>query len=610
MNRGDLRRALGRPGVAVSSLREQRERDRSARGTLERARLRQAGIFVVIVLVLATLFARVAYWQIAQHATLEARADAEHLRALSVPAGRGTILDASGRVLAVSVTEDTVIADPDVIRGVDALDATVTTLSGLIGVPAAEVRRQVAVPGAYVRLDDANGHTLLLTPEQTSAVNDAIAAGHLPGIALIPQVRRIYPSGALASQVLGFVRPSDNTGQYGIEQQYQGQLGGKPGRIYTAVDAQGNPLATGPRRQEPAVPGVDLTLTLDATVQYWVEQGLAQTVAQTRADGGTVIVMDPHTGAILAMASLPAFDPNAYAQAPLSSFDNPAVSAAYDPGSVMKAMTMAMGIDAGVISPGTVFNDPGEVTVDGVHLHNWDYRAHGSITMTQVLQYSANTGAVWVARRVGRDSFNHYLTAFGFGSRTGVNLPGESGGLLPKTQSAGDAQLEMAENAFGESIGVTPLQMVAAYGALANGGVLMRPYIVTSATADDGQGATTTYGPHEVRRVVSGDTARTVTQMLTDSAYLSEAEMDQVHGYTIAAKTGTSTPDAANPQRTFASVIGYAPASNPRFVLLVKLNHPQTDIFGGSAAGPLWRTLAQQLFVYYQIPPDAPDGAR
>jgi cell division protein FtsI/penicillin-binding protein 2 len=370
------------------------------------------------------------------------------------------------------------------------------------------------------------------------------------------------------------------------------------------VDANGDPLATAPQRQVPAVPGADVTLTLDANVQYWVEQGLAQAITQTGAQGGTVIVMDPHTGAIVAMASLPSFDPNAYSASPLALFINPAVTDAYDPGSVMKAVTMAAGIDIGVITPDSTLYDTGVANVDGVAIHNWDNRGHGIESMTQVLQYSANVGAIWVAQRIGRDQLNSYLTAFGFGQPTAVGLPDESAGLLAHPGSPQQAALDLAENAFGESIGVTPLQMAAAYGALANGGVLMRPYIVRSISAQGGQGPVASYGPQPVRQVVSPETAQTVTQMLVDSAAVSEAEMSLVQGYRIAAKTGTSTPDTADPSRTFASVVGYAPASNPRFVLLVKLDRPRSTIFGGSAAGPLWRQLARQLFVYYQIPPD------
>jgi cell division protein FtsI/penicillin-binding protein 2 len=318
--------------------------------------------------------------------------------------------------------------------------------------------------------------------------------------------------------------------------------------------------------------------------------------------------MNPQTGAIMAMASLPSFDPNHYGNTNLANFVDPAVSDTYDPGSVMKAMTMAMGIDSGVITPDSTYTDTGQAVIDGITLHNWDEIAHGNITMTQVLQYSANTGAIWAANRIGNDRFSSYLRAFGFLQPTGLRLPDEAAGLRDQSSAL---DLTTAENAFGESIAVTPLQMFMDYGALANGGMVMRPYIVSSVTSGNGRGPLTHYGPEKVRQVVSPSTAEEVTQMLVESASQSEAQMNLVQGYTIAAKTGTSTPDISNPSETFASVIGYAPATHPRFVILVKLNHPRATIFGGSAAGPLWRSLARQLFIYFQIPPDTtiPAGA-
>ncbi len=577
--------------------RGEREQDRADQATLERARHRQFLYVFLAVVVMALLFGRTAYWQFDRNESLAALRQAEQMRTFAIPAGRGAIYDANGRLLAVSVTQDTVDVDPDVLRATATLDATAATLAHLLGLPASAVSAQIDVPGAYVILRDAAGHTLLLTQAQS----DAVTKARLDGVTLIPQVNRIYPAGALAAQVLGFVSHNGDKGAYGIEQQCEAALAGTPGTLYTAVDGFGNPLATSAQRQTPASPGANVTLTLDATVQYWAEQGLAQAVASTQADGGTVIVADPKTGAILAMASLPSFDPNSYASSPLSAFVNPAVSDTYDPGSVMKAITMAAGINSDAITPYSSYDDSGATVIDGVTLHNWADIGHGVIDMTQVLQYSANTGAVWVEQQLGAARLNQYLNAFGFLHTTGVDLPGEAAGF---NDASGDAALAAAENSFGESINVTPLQMVAAYGALANGGVLMQPYIVSSLAAD-GAGATTTYGPHQIRRVVSAQTAQTVTAMLVNSARVSEAQMNLLPGYTIAAKTGTSTPDPANASVTYASVVGYAPATNPQFVLLVKLDHPKADIFGGSAAGPLWRTLASQLFTYYQIPPDA-----
>jgi cell division protein FtsI/penicillin-binding protein 2 len=490
---------------------------------------------------------------------------------------------------------------------VNGLDLAATTLAKVLKLPASLLKGELDVPGVYVQIRNTKQQVVLLVQQQSDRLSAEIGQGNLPGIALIPVVQRVYPDGGLAAQILGFARTSDGVGQYGVEEEYNGQLMGQPGLLYTAVDAQGHPLATVPLRQTPDVPGSNITLTIDANIQYWVEQGLANTVRQMDADGGTVIVMDPQTGAIMAMASSPSFDPNHYGDATLASFVNPAVSSTYDPGSVMKAMTMAMGIDSEVITPDSSYDDTGSATVDGITLHNWDQSAHGTITMTQVLQYSANTGAIWAASHIGSDRFSSYLHDFGFMQPTDINLPDEAAGSRDTSSSA---NLIMAENAFGESIAVTPLQMVMAYGALANGGLLMRPYLVSSIAPTNGQGQVTRYGPKPVRQVVSSQAAETVTQMLVQSAAQSEAQMNLVQGYSVAAKTGTSTPDTSNPSDTFASVIGYAPASHPRFVILVKLNHPRATIFGGSAAGPLWRELAEQLFVYFQIPPDiGPTGA-
>ncbi len=573
---------------------------------LARTRARQAVLFVLVCLALVGVFGRLVYWQIGQHAALAAQADTEHLRAMRVPAGRGSILDVNGKELALSVTKDTVIVDPALLRQDGTLAMTAARLANLLNLPPALVWSEVDVPGAYVRLRGVDGNTLLLDPPLSQGVEDAIGAGQLDGVRLYPVVLRVYPDGALASHVLGFVRTSDGTGQYGVEEAYERALAGQPGLLTTAVDVDGNPLATGPRQWTPPVPGASVTLTLDATVQDMAERGLADAVAQTGADGGTVIVLDPRTGAILALANQPAFDPNSYATSPLSAFNDPAISAVYDPGSAMKAMTMAIGIDSGAITPDSSFYDPGYAIVGSTTLHNWCDIAWGQETMTQVLQHSANVGAIWVAERVGPGRFEDYMQRFGFGAKTAVDLPAESGGLLPHPSDAEQAELAMAEQAFGESIGVTPLQIAAAYGALANGGVLMRPYVVQCVTADGGQGSRTCATPHAQRQVVSRATAQTVTQMLVESDQYSEAEMHLIQGYTVAAKTGTSTPDPTQPALTYASVVGFAPASNPRFVLLVKLDHPRTTIFGGSAAGPLWRSLAQQLFVYERILPDKP----
>jgi cell division protein FtsI/penicillin-binding protein 2 len=270
----------------------------------------------------------------------------------------------------------------------------------------------------------------------------------------------------------------------------------------------------------------------------------------------------------------------------------------------MKAVTMAAGIDLHLITPETSFYDPGYYTVEGINIHNWNNAAYGIETMTQVLQHSANVGAIWVAlTKLHATNFYHYLSQFGFGTPTGVDLPTESPGIVPDKAQQDD--LTLAENSFGESIGVTPLQMVMAYAALANDGTLMQPYVVASITQN---GHTTTTVPHTVRQAVTPQTAQTVTQMLVQSAINGEASLALVPGYQIAAKTGTATPQTDPNAYTYASVAGYAPASNPQFVMLVKVDHPRNPIYGGLVAGPLWHNIAAWLFNYYRIPPDQSTG--
>jgi cell division protein FtsI/penicillin-binding protein 2 len=562
-----------------------------------------------LAVVLVGIAGRLAYWQIAQHGMLAALAAAQQQQAVSLPATRGMILDRNGQILALTVIQDVVVADPQVIQslGSTAQQDVVRRLAKLTGVPATIIAPQLALATGYHVLTDAHGAPVRLTTDTADVVNAQLDAGMLSGISLEPRAWREEPDGALASQVLGFVQADTGVGQYGIEAEANAWLAGRSGASFAAVDAGGDPLADASRRIIPAQPGADITLTLDANLQAIAEEGLAATVQQTGATGGSVIITDPTTGAILALANAPGFDPNAYADAHLADFQDPAIADVYDPGSTMKAMTMAAGVDSGVITPQTSIQDAGTLNVAGQTIANWNQLAWGSETMTQVLQHSSNVGAAWVALQVGHERFDGYLRGFGFGSPTQVALPGEVSGLLaPQEPNADLTTLDLAENGFGESIGVTPLQLVMAYGALANGGMLLQPQVVASMSHD---GQTRTYAPVPVRRVVSQSTAATVTQMLVDAAVHGEAATWLLPGYAVAAKTGTSTPDPRDPSRTYASVIGYAPANHPRFVMLVKLDYPQTNIYGGGAAGPLWRSLVRQLLAYDHIAPQGGPNA-
>jgi len=584
----------------------------SSTATPERpiAARRQWAIGGVLAVVLVGLTGRLTYWQVFMHADLSARANLQHMQSLTLPSGRGMITDRNGTLLALTVTGDAIIIDPFAMQAAEkaqsgAFDRITTRIAVIANIAPDVVRPQLLLPTGYHAITDAMGATVHLQPTVSEQFTHAIDAERLVGISLEPQSWRVAPNGALASQVLGFVRGDTGAGQYGIEQQYDHLLAGTPGQFLTAVDRWGNPIASAPQHLTPAIPGGQVTLTLDANIQVMAEQGLQQTLATTGAVSGTVIIEDPQTGEILALANAPGFDPNHYETANQTDFADASVAHIYDPGSTMKALTMAMGIDSQVITPQTTFEDPGYFTIGNQTIYNWNKLSWGTETMTQVLTHSANVGAAWVAvDQLGHDRFARYLSAFGFGAPTGLALPGETAGLLPPPATNSDLQnLDLAENAFGESIGVTPLQMVMAYGALANGGALMRPQLVASTTND---GKTQRTPPAIVHHVITQQTAATITQMLVDSALHSDAQTGLIDGYTVAAKTGTSTPNPSDPTQTYASVLGYAPADHARYVVLVKIDHPQSSVFGGAAAGPLWRSLVRQLMAYSHVP--APGG--
>ncbi len=580
---------------------------------LRRVRIWQMVFFLLICLSLLALLQHLIFWQLQQHNMLAALALQEQQQPIIVPAGRGSIYDANGALLALNVMENAVVADPQAIQQANSqqpgtFNTTLSQLVSILNVPAAMLRPRLLLsqqgqPVTFTYLVDGNNQRIYATRSQSNRITALLNNGQLEGIGLLPESVRHYLDGSLAAQVLGFVQQDSGTGQYGLEQYYNSLLLGQPGKLIAQANANGDPLALGDQVWSPPVNGANLTLTLDANVQATVEQMLQETIAQYQADSGSVIIVNPKTGAIIAMASEPSFDPNQYsAVSSYNLFTNPVTSDLYDPGSTMKAVTMSAALDLHLITPDTSFYDPGSYTVDGITLHNFDDTAYGTETMTQVLQHSANVGAIWVAlTKLGAANFYHYLSQFGFGALTHIDLPNESAGIVP--EGADQTTLNLAENSFGESVGVTPLQMAMAYAALANGGVLMRPYVVSSITQN---GHVTRFGPHVVRQAVSPQTAQTITQMLAQSAVDGEAEEALVPGYQIAAKTGTSTPPNQPAGYTYASVAGYAPASNPQFVMLVKIDHPRASIFGGSVAGPLWHDIAAWLFNYYRIPPDQP----
>lgn len=491
-------------------------------------------------------------------------------------------------------------------RDVVDVSAVAEALSGISGVPVEEIRSKCAD-----RDDPFEIVKKKISPEEAARV----MALDMPGVHLLPEKFRYYPSGSLASQVIGFVTPDEGgqgeKGRYGIEASLDDTLRGKPGKVEQARDAAGRWISTGDREVSPAETGPDVVLTIDRVIQNEAERILSEAMETHDADGGSLIVLEPSTGRILAMASSPTFDPNGYSKVEdYAAFMNPTVSMVYEPGSVMKPITMAIGIEEGKVSPTTEYVDTGAVTQSGYTIRNAENKVYGRSTMIDVLDESINTGVIFVEKLVGNGTFGRYLSDFGFGKKTGIELPAELAGDLRNLDDP-TRDLEHFTASFGQGVTATPLQMAAAYGALANDGVLMRPQIIERFRYDDGSEQEVL--PSEVRRVVGGETARQIGDMLESVVRNGHGKRGAVPGYRVGGKTGTAQVAKGDGRGyedglTVGSFVGYAPIGDPKFVVLAKIDNPKDVIWAESSAGPVFGSMMGFLLPYAKIEPTEPTG--
>jgi len=413
----------------------------------------------------------------------------------------------------------------------------------------------------------------------------AVEAADLAGIYVGDGMERFYPFGTSGAHVLGFVSANEPhwLGQYGIENFYNQALGGVLGE------------ADGDRVKRPQH-GRDIQLTIDTNIQTHAEEALQTLVREYGGEAGTVIVADPDDGKILAMASYPTFDPNSYGDFDVGTFLNPAVQSVYEPGSIFKVITMSSALDAGKVTPETTYYDSGELTLNAHTIRNWDLKANGTITMTNVIERSVNTGAAYAERQLGHDNFYEYLKKFGFTDETQVDLPGEvTGSLLPLEQDVRD--INFATASFGQGISVTPIRLLSAISAIANGGELMRPYV----NAEN--------KPQKIRRVISRDASKQIIDMMVSA--VDKAVIAHIDGYSVAGKTGTAqVPGASGGSYTdevINTYVGFAPAYDPKFIILIRLDKPYGAPLAGLTVVPAFRELAHYVINYYNIPPDRID---
>ncbi len=467
-------------------------------------------------------------------------------------------------------------ASPNEIKN---LDSVVALFSPIINISANDLRSKLS--------HTAVGYVPLVHQASQDIVKQAESAA-LQGIHITTESVRKYPAGELAAHVLGFLgynKDGDRAGQYGVEQYYNDTLSGV-----------NEPLGTSA--------GANLELTIDYNIQYMVQKKLEDVVSQYHAKGGSVVIVDPKTGAILAMASVPSFDPNSYASAKDPAvFMNRAIQEVYEPGSIMKALTMASAVDAGVVTPDTTYIDPGIIHIDGYTIQNFDNQAHGQKTMREVLELSLNTGAVFAEQKLGNDKFLNYLKAFQINTPTGVDLSGEvAGSLQGLTNNPHDVNFETA--AFGQGVSVTTLEFLKAFASLGNNGTMMKPYVVKTIHYPDG--TTKNTQPEVVGQPISAQTAATMTSMLVDVVNKGYDHHGGVPGYNVAGKTGTAQIPCTDGRgycgQVFHSFAGYSPASNPVFAGLITMEAPQGIAFASSSLAPVFGDIASYILQYYHAP--------
>ncbi len=532
------------------------------------------------------------YIQVFQHQYYRTLAAEEHWQAITLPAERGDILAADGRPLSESVTYESLYIDAKHVKD---LDKTLAKLAPVIGQSEVEMRTKIAAAG---------DHPTLLQQYMPMDAANKVRALRLYNVYFEPEAKRLNPEGALASQLLGFVG-KDQQGLLGLEMSWDKQLAGQPGRLYSEVDTAGSAIALGPSDLTVARDGADVVTTIDRFIQRTVERILQDAVTRHSADSGTIIVMNPHTGAILGAASRPSFsltDPTMFEQS-ARELRFPAVSDVFEPGSIFKVITMAAGLDAGAVRSDEIYYDAGYVTESGINIYNWDGNGHGWQTMAEVIQRSLNTGSSYVARKLGAERFYDYVTAFGFGTLTNVDLPGEGEGIVRRESAQGWSPTDLLTNSFGQGIGVTSIQMARAVGAIANGGKLMKPQIVSEIRDANGVHKV---APVVERQVIRPETAAAMNRIMVNAVEESVVGTAKVPGYKVAGKSGTAemlVDGVYSKQDTIASYVGFAPAEAPQFVVLVSIVRPRDNIWGEAVAAPIFSDLLRELMLHSRIAP-------
>lgn len=554
---------------------------------------RASFIFTLFTAAFAIIIFRLFYWQILSADRLQKQAASQHFVELAVPAIRGGIYDRDSNPIVINQPAFLVYAESRLIPDIRAFVKAVGSVLSL------------DLDGLTADVSDPHRVWVPLAHKVELEKVAELKKLNLKGLGFEKEPKRYYSEASTAAQILGFLGSDVNgvdRGYFGLEGYYDRQLRGTQGIVRLEKDAKGTPILIGEEERLPPQDGRSLILWMDKAIQQIVERRLADGMEKYGAKQGSVVILDPATGGVIAMASLPSYDPRAFSDYDKSLYTNPVVADSYEPGSTFKALVMAAAVDRNAVAPDTVMDENGPVPIGPYFIRTWNNEYHGKITMTQVLEYSSNVGMVYVAQKLGKDALLSAIKTFGFGQPTHIDLEDESSPDLRKDSQWKEIDLYTAS--FGQGIAVTPIQMVRAVAALANGGRMMEPHVVQA--IKDEHGTIIPIAPKKTSQVMKPETARIITEMLVAAVDKGEAQFAKPKGYRIAGKTGTAQIPVAghyDATKTIASFVGYAPADTPKFVMLVTLREPSSSQWGSETAAPLFFNIARDLFRYWGISP-------
>ncbi len=530
-----------------------------------------------------------------------------------VSSPRGAIVDRDGEELAVSIMSKSLYADPVAMEDHPESDAAKSgrnvkrlaadLLAAPLGISAESLYSDFTIEGArFVWIKRT------LSPEMAEKVQLIIKKNNLPGLHFLEESKRYYTKGTMAAQVLGFVG-TDDVGLSGIELAMDSIIKARSKEMQETTDAVGNPIGESSMEDMRPQNMPTVYLTIDSKIQFVLEEALDRAMKETKSRAAAAILMDPHTGAVLGMASRPTFDPNDFGEYPVSTWTNRAISIIYEPGSVFKPIVGCMGLSENIITPQTVFEDKGSIKIADRVIRNWDGEGRGQVPFEDIIKYSINTGMVQLGMQLGANQMIDYSKKFGFGKPTGIELPGEESGILYRPEDMYEP--DIATMAIGQGIAVTPLQMLRAICAIANGGELLEPYIIDKIVMPDGR--VLRQGQKKVvRRVITEDVAGQMRMMMEKVVSEGGGKPAHIAGYQIAGKTGTAEKLAEQggyaPGEYIASFVGFVPAANPQYAMLVMLDTPQGAFYGSQVSAPVFKDTLQQILVAKGIQPSTHEG--